>query len=341
MALLSAGPLSMGTKSMNTSGFAPQRGPAPGFRFTLFAIIAIALMFLDQRSHWLERARYGLAAAAYPLHLAINSPSEAVRWLQDAMQSRNDLQLENAELRSHQRELRIRQLRLTQLERENAELRGLRQAVPPLIAKWLSGEVIQTESTSQRQRLLINRGTANGVFKAQAVLAAEGLVGQTLRVGPWSAEIILITDPEHAVPVQVQRNGLRTIAVGVGDSATLSLPYLPIQSDVREGDVLATSGLGGVFPAGYPVARVAEVKRDGASVLAQVKAVPFAALGREREVMFIWFNARSPAAPVTDDGGPGSAILQPLPAPLAIGATPAASPALTPRVASAPAESHP
>lgn len=305
----------MALLSTGNSGFAAQRGPAPGFRFTLYAIAAIGLMFLDQRSGWLESARYGLAAAAYPLHLAIDSPSQAVRWVQDAMQSRKELQLENDLLRSHQRELRIRQLRLAQLERENAELRGLRKAVPPLIDKWLSGEVIQTESTSQRQRLLVNRGTANGVFKSQAVVAAEGLVGQTLRVGPWSSEVILITDPEHAVPVQVQRNGLRTIAVGVGDSSSISLPYLPIQSDLREGDVLATSGLGGVFPAGYPVARVAEVKRDGSSVLLQVKAVPLVEMDSVREVMFMWFNPRSLAAPTGPDGGPSAALVQPQPAP--------------------------
>lgn len=275
-------------------------------------MIAVALMFLDQRSGWLESARYGLAAAAYPLHLAIDSPSQAVRWVQEALQTRNELQRENALLRNRQRELSIRQLRLAQLERENAQLRGLRQAAPPLINKWLSGEVIQSESSSQRQRLLINRGTANGVFKAQTVLAAEGLVGQTLRVGPWSSEVILITDPEHAVPVQVQRNGLRTIAVGVGDAGTLSLPYLPIQSDLRVGDLLATSGIGGVFPAGYPVARITEVKRDGTSVLLQVKAVPLAPLDRQKEVMFVWFNPASPAAPTGADGAPATSALQPL-----------------------------
>jgi rod shape-determining protein MreC len=329
---------------MSSGNFAAQRGPSPGARFTFYAIAAIALMFFDQRGGWLERARYGLAAAAYPLNLAINSPSAALRWVQEALQSRNELQLENTQLLAQQRELRIRQLRLAQLERENAELRGLRNAVPPLIEKWLSGEVIQTESTSQRQRLLVNRGAVNGVFKSQAVLAADGLVGQTLRVGPWSSEIILITDPEHAVPVQVQRNGLRTIAVGVGDTSTLSLPYLPIQSDVRDGDLLATSGLGGVFPAGYPVAKIIEVKRDGASVLAQVKAEPLARFDRDREVMFVWFSASSPAAPVGEAGGSGAAALKPLatpppraPAPVTVSPalTTALTPALTPALPAA------
>lgn len=331
----------MAVLSSGTSGYAAQRGAAQGFRFTVYASLAIALMFMDQRGGWLERARYGLAATAYPLNLAINSPSEAVRWVQEALQSRNELQVENAQLRNQQRELRVRQLRITQLEQENAALRGLKAALPPLIEKWLSGEIIQTESTSQRQRLLINRGAANGVFKAQAVLSSDGVVGQTLRVGPWSSEVILITDPEHAVPVQVQRNGLRTIAVGVGVADSLSLPYLPIQSDVREGDVLATSGLGGVFPAGYPVARITEVRRDGASVLAQVKATPLASFEGIREVMFVWFNARNPDAPVGALGGPSAATLQAQQAPPTTAAAVAAAVPPGPTPTAVPASAKP
>ena len=240
----------MAVLSSATSSYATQRGPAAGFRFTLYAVASVTLMFLDQRGGWLERARYGLAAIAYPLNLAINSPSAAVRWLQETFETRVELETENAQLRAKQRELEIRALRLAALERDNAELRGLKKALPPLIEKWLSGEVIRSESSSQRQRLLINRGATNGVFKSQAVLSNTGLVGQTLRVGPWTSEIILLTDPEHAVPVQVQRSGLRTIAVGAGEPSALLLPFLPIQSEIREGDVLVTSGLGGIFPAG-------------------------------------------------------------------------------------------
>src|SRR6185369_14977052 len=123
-------------------------------------------------------------------------------------------------------------------------------------------------------------------------------------VGPWSAEVILITDPEHAVPVQIERTGLRTIAVGTGDSVSLALPYLPANADVKTGDVLMTSGLGGVFPAGYPVGRVAEVHRDAVQPLAQVRAEPFASMNIDREVMLVWFREGHPAAPVsaTADG---------------------------------------
>src|SRR4029077_629469 len=122
-------------------------------------------------------------------------------------------------------------------------------------------------------------------------------------VGPSSAEVIFITDPEHAVPVQIERTGLRTIAGGSGDSLALALLYLPANADVKPGDMLMTSGLGGVFPAGYPVGRVAEVHRDAVQPLAQVRAIPFANLNTDREVMLVWFREGHPAAPATQTSG--------------------------------------
>jgi rod shape-determining protein MreC len=189
-------------------------------------------------------------------------------------------------------------LRYEALARENATLRGLEAALPPVAQKWLVGEVVNVEVNSLRQRILINRGTQNGVFRAQAVVDSNGLLGQTTRVGPWSSEVILITDPEHAVPVQIQRTGLRTIAVGAGTTGALALPYLPGNADVKKGDMLVTSGLGGVFPEGYPVARVIEVHRDAVQPLAQVRAAPLAEIESAREVMLLWFQEGHPAAPV-------------------------------------------
>jgi len=135
------------------------------------------------------------------------------------------------------------------------------------------------------------------VFKAQAVLDDRGLIGQTAHVGPWSAEVILITDPEHAVPVRIERTGLRTIAVGAGDATSLGLPYLPSNADIKSGDLLVTSGLGGVFPEGYPVARVTEVHRDAVQPLAQVRAEPLAHVDTDSEVMLVWFRADRPTPP--------------------------------------------
>ncbi len=308
----------------------PNRGPAAGLRFFFYALLALTLMVLDQRGGWLERVRYGLQAAAYPLQLAMNSPSAAWNWTRKNFETRDSLQVENAALREKLRLLQLANLRTAALEQENAALRGLRERLPGVAEKWLPGEVIGTESTSLRQRLTVDRGAVNGVFKGQAVVAHEGLLGQTLRVGPWSTEVILLTDPEHAVPVKVVRNGLRTLAVGSGDTETLTLPYLPIQSDIRDDDLLVTSGLGGVFPEGYPVGKVTQVKRDGSSPLAQVRAMPAAALDRDRIVSFVWFRESHPAAPAPAAGARrgGDPSRVPMPTPPAPAPSPAATPPL-------------
>jgi len=151
------------------------------------------------------------------------------------------------------------------------------------------------------------------------VLDDKGLIGQTTHVGPWSVEVILITDPEHAVPVRVERTGLRTIAVGAGDTTSLALPYLPGNADLKVGDLLVTSGLGGVFPEGYPVARVTEVHRDAVQPLAQVRAAPLAHVDSDSEVMLVWFRPDHPAAPApaASSGGElksGNPAMQPQPA---------------------------
>ncbi len=294
------------------------RGGSPGFRFTLYALLSIVVMFLDERSHWLENARYVLQAAAYPIQLAVSSPSAAMSWLRQSFAVREALQSENNRLRAQQREIELRGMRFEALQKENAELRGLKEALPPVADRWEVAEIVTVQLNSLRQRVLLNRGTSNGVFKGQAVLDEKGLLGQTLHVGPWSAEVILITDPEHAVPVEIERNGLRTIAVGAGDTASLALPYLPANADVKTGDLLVTSGLGGVFPAGYPVARVAEVRRDAVQPLAQIRATPLAHIDMDREIMLVWFTPEHPAAPGTigmGDIAKGNAKMHPLPAP--------------------------
>jgi rod shape-determining protein MreC len=298
------------------------RGGSPGFRFTLYAVLSVVIMYLDQRQHYLESVRYVLQAAAYPIQLAVNSPPAAWRWLKETFQSREALQAENARLRASARDLELRAMRYEALAHENGELRGLAAALPPVAERWLPAEIVNIQLSSLRQRLLLNRGAANGVFKSQAVLDDRGLIGQTTHVGPWSAEVILITDPEHAVPVRIERTGLHTIAVGAGDTTSLALPYLPGNADIKPGDLLVTSGLGGVFPEGYPVARVTEVHRDAVQPLAQVRAAPLAHLETDTELMLVWFRADHPAGPAAGSGSDklgelksGTAAMQPQPAP--------------------------
>jgi len=294
------------------------RGPSPGFRFTLYAVLSFVIMFLDQRHGWMEQARYVLQAAAYPIQLAVSSPTNAWNWFQESLATRDALRAENERLKAQDRLLSIRAMRYEALARENGELRGLRDALPPVAEKWLAAEIVNIEINSLRQRVLLNRGTSNGVFKGQALLDDKGVIGQTTHVGPWSAEAILITDPEHAIPVVIERTGLRTIAVGAGDSVSLALPFLPGNADVKAGDLLLTSGLGGVFPAGYPVARITEVRRDAVQPLAQVRATPFASVDIDREVVLVWFREDHPAAPASATSGDlkvGNPKLQPQAAP--------------------------
>jgi rod shape-determining protein MreC len=316
------------------------RGGSPGFRFTLYGALAVVIMYLDQRAHYLEPVRYALQAAAYPIQLAVNSPPAAWRWLRESFQTRDALRAENARLRARQRDLELMAMRYEALAHENGELRGLRNALPPVAERWLPAEIINIQLSGLRQRLLINRGASNGVFKGQTVLDDRGLIGQTTHVGPWSAEVILITDPEHAVPVRLERTGLRTIAVGGGDGSSLALPYLPANADIKSGDLLLTSGLGGVFPEGYPVARVSEVHRDAVQPLAQVRAVALSHINSDTELMLVWFrpgHPAAPAAPVSNaaDVRNGNAAMQPLAAPPRAAATAAA------RTEGAPARSAP
>ena len=280
----------------------PGRGPTPGLRLIGYAVLAITLMFLDRREGWMDQVRFGLQTAIYPLQLAVSSPGTAWGWVRESSRTRETLRAENTDLRTRLRDLELRTMRYEALSQENASIRGLRTALPPVAEKWLVAEIVHVELDSRRpSRVLINRGASNGVFKGQAVMDDEGILGQTTHVGPWSTEVILINDPEHAIPVQVERTGLRTIALGTDDpNPSLGLPYLPANADIKVGDLLVTSGMGGVFPQGYPVAKVTAVHREAVQALAQVRAEPLAHVDRSREVMLVWFRDGHPAAPVPD-----------------------------------------
>jgi rod shape-determining protein MreC len=287
------------------------RGSAAGLSFTVYAIMALLLMYFDQRQQWSVHLRYGLQTIAYPVQVVVSSPTNAWRWLAESFATRNTLSAENIRLHAQLRELQLAVLREQGLEAENAQLRGLNAALPPLVRKRLLAEVISVETNPLRQRLIINKGARDGVFVNQAAVDGQGILGQVASVGPWSAEVILLTDPEHALPVQIVRNQLRSIAVGSGNSGEILLPYLAVNSDVKSGDMLLSSGLGGVFPAGYPVARVIGVRRGANELLAQVRAEPLARPDRVRELMLIEFDTAHPAAPASSTAIDAAAATRP------------------------------
>src|SRR5271168_4465245 len=272
-------------------------------RCVLYSLLALALIIVDKRYDHLGKIRRLLSIAAYPVQIAVESPFEGWNWFRQSVSTRGALAADNAKLKA---ELRLAQFRLQRyeaLEAETQRLRGLRDNTAGVTTRFVIGNVMDLDLDAFRERVLVDKGAQDGVFVGQAVLDAGGVFGQVARVGQLTSEVILLSDATHAIPVQVNRNGLRTIAVGTGDMGRLKLPYLPTSADVVVGDLLVTSGLGGGFPAGYPVGTIAEVKRDPSQSLADVDVRPAAALDRSRELMFVWLKPQAaevlpqPAAP--------------------------------------------
>jgi rod shape-determining protein MreC len=233
-----------------------------------------------------------LSVAVYPLHWAVDAPFSAWQAASGVARTHSSLQADNGRLAGENRDLRLRLMRFEALEEENRRLREARVSSARVAERSLVAGILRVDLDPFRQRVLIDKGSRDGVFAGQAALDAHGVFGQVTRVGPVSAQIIMISDPEHAIPVHINRTGMRTIAVGVGNAGMLMLPYLPRNADIVEGDLVVSSGLGGVYPPGYPVARINEVVRDPAEALMRVGATPLAHLDRDPEVLLVWFDNR-------------------------------------------------
>jgi rod shape-determining protein MreC len=260
-------------------------------RCILYCLLAIGLMILDKRYDQLSGIRRGLSVVVYPLQVAITSPFEAWDWLRESFRTRDALHADKARLEQELRLARFRLQRYEAMETEVRQLQGLRENTTGIAHKFIVGEVMNVDLDAFRARVMVDKGARDGVFVGQAVLDEGGVFGQVSRVSELTCEVILISDATHAIPAQVNRNGLRTVALGSGDPNHLKLPYVSTAADIVKGDLLVTSGLGGVFPAGYPVGTVIDVRRDPAASLAEVDVQPAAALDRSRLLLFIWVDA--------------------------------------------------
>lgn len=274
----------------SNAGFG-RTGFSTGARFLLLAVVCIALMILDSRDQHVERVRQALSVVVYPVRVLVDLPFRTWRSASDSFSYRETLIAENEQLRRERLEAEFRLQRLAAIEAENVRLRELLDSTARVGSRALVAEILSVDLDPYRQRFDLNRGLVDGVYVGQALIDAQGVVGQVVRVGPLTAEAVLITDADHAVPVSVNRNGVRTIAVGTGDSGRLRLPYLTNNADVAVGDLLVSSGLGGVFPAGYPVGRVIEVRLRPDQAFAEIMAEPSSALDRDREVLLVWDGA--------------------------------------------------
>ncbi len=265
-----------------------QRTPALGLRLLLLASLSILILVIDHRENHLDAVRRAIGATVYPLRVVVDAPVAMWHWMRESGESRNELQLENSRLNAERLLTHARLQRYSALESENARLRAMLEARTRVKDEVRVAGIMSISSNPFRHVLVIDKGQNDGVYDGQAMIDANGVVGQVIETGLFSAQAVLISDPDHALPVEINRNGLRTIAVGTGEFNRLDLPFLPNSADVIEGDLLVTSGLGGAFPAGYPVALVDSVTRIPQEPFAAVSAEPAAKLDQVREIMLIW-----------------------------------------------------
>lgn len=295
------------------------RGPGLGVKLTLLASLSILLMVAESRGNrQLEAARQWLAWALTPITWMAAAPAGVVDGV-DHLRSRESLLTENRALNERLLKLDARLLRLDALEAENIRIRELLASSSALEDRVLIAEILATSQDPYRHQIVLNKGARDGVYRGQALLDASGIMGQVVQVNPGSSVALLITDPDHGIPVEINRTGLQTIALGRGDGHGLSLPYLPGNADVKVGDLLVTSGLGGRFPAGYPVGEIHELKHAGGESFMEAIAWPKAKLSQGRQGLLVW-STRAVSSSGTED--------EPVAVPIDLPAKPAAVPAI-------------
>jgi rod shape-determining protein MreC len=246
------------------------------------------MMALDHRQHHLENIRSTISVLLYPLQYLVDLPVSASSWVGENLSTRETLLEENHRLKIQNTLYKAQQQKLTAIETENLRLRELLQSSKRVGEHVLIGELLAVDLEPFTRQIVINKGENEEVYIGQPLVDAEGVMGQVIHVNPFVSTAMLITDANHAIPVQVNRSGQRALALGTGEQDRLEIPYLPISADIEKGDLLITSGLGGRFPSDYPVATVTEVIKNPAQPYAVIHAKPTAKLERSREVLLVW-----------------------------------------------------
>jgi len=254
----------------------------------VFVALSAVLMVMDHKYRSLESVRAGLSVVIYPIQLLVEIPDTVSEWFSESLATRRHLQEENDSLHTQIFMQKAQMQKLAALEAENIRLRELLDSSFEVGEKVIIAELLSVNLDPYKHQIVINKGQLDGIYPGQPLLDAEGVMGQIVHAGPYTSTAVLITDTAHAIPVQVNRNGLRSIALGSGTINRLELPYIPNSADIQPGDLLITSGLGGRFPPGYPVAVVSAVQHDPGRTFSQVVATPLAHLDRSREVLLVW-----------------------------------------------------
>lgn len=311
-------------------------------RLLAFAVLSAALMVVDARFETLKPVRSQLGSVLTPFYWLADLPVRVWDGISDQFTSRSVLIAENEKLKAEALLMQRRLQKLAALTEQNVRLRELLNSSALVDEKVLVGELIGVDPNPFTHRILIDKGEKDGVFLGQPVLDARGLMGQVVEVMPYTSRVLLLTDTTHSIPVQVNRNGLRAIASGTGNPERLELRHVADTADIKEGDLLVSSGMGQRFPAGYPVATVKEVIHDSGQPFAIVRAVPTAALNRSRYVLLVFTDTRSPeeranAAAEAQEAADREAASKAAQPQGAAQPAPASTPAASPAPAAAPA----
>jgi rod shape-determining protein MreC len=245
-------------------------------------------MMFDHRGEQLERVRGGLMVILYPVQVIAGLPVALYHGLVDVLTTDKDLKEQNERLEAERTQLLVRLQQFEALESENSRLRAMLGAAARVADRVLAAELVEVSTEPFSRRLLVRRGTQDNVYIGQPVIDAHGIVGQVTQVAAHVSTVTLITDPSHAIPVLDNRSGLRAVVFGSGDQDSLTIPYLSAVADIKEGDILVSSGMGGTFPAGYPVAVVIKIGNDPGESFLQVRARPAAQLNHGKQVLLIW-----------------------------------------------------
>jgi len=261
-------------------------------QYGVVCFVAIVMMVIDARTSYLNAPRNTLAVLVSPIQSLASIPTSIGRYFSSMLSAEPNIKIAYENLRNEYFQLKAESLLLRTLADENEDLRTLLDATKRLNEKITLAELINVTIDRYNHRILVGRGIRNGVYAGQAVIDDQGVIGQVTEVMPFNSSVMLITDPGHALPVQVQRTGLRTVVYGTGSVSLLRVPFLNQNSDIQIGDVLISSGLGGRFPNGYPVATVSDVDVIQDEAFIRVSAKPIAKLDRSNHVLLLSRQAR-------------------------------------------------
>ncbi len=282
----------------------PLRAPSPFARLVLLAMLSAALMVLDHRTHTLDGIRSATMQIIRPVYAVAGLPGDVIEAVGDFFTTSRTLRGEVATLKDENRELKERTLRYEAVQAENERLRQRLDSAAPVATRLMAANLIEVAAEPYARKIVVARGSRQGIYVGQPAIDAHGILGQVTQVAADVSRITLITDPGHAIPVLNNRSGLRALVFGTGDPDILQARYQTASADIKPGDLLVTSGLGGTYPAGYPVGVVVKIIHDPNEAFLDIRVRPAAKLNHGTQVTLIWPTRAPPKAPGTPGPAP-------------------------------------